>query len=235
MAAGAPSAPGPGPEGWPEGWPEAPRGAALPAFDRRLALAAALAVPVLTGITLGTSLAFGPLVGWALGLLAYWAFLAGALLAWADRDWLGEWLVARWPGRLVAVLLALPVLGLGAMTLRLLGQDPLAPPLLLAAAIGAVLNGTLEELFWRGALIPDPSPRSAALSLGLFTAAHAVWLGAPGLETGGPTLAPFLAAFALGGVWTASRLLSGSLGAGILSHAGFNLFAFAQVIALNTP
>jgi hypothetical protein len=37
----------------------------------------------------------------------------------------------------------------------------------------------------------------------------------------------------MGGVWTASRLLSGTVGAGVLSHAGFNLFAFLQVLALN--
>jgi hypothetical protein len=72
------------------------------------------------------------------------------------------------------------------------------------------------------------------MSLGLFVVAHVIWLGALGLETGGPPVAPLLAALALGGVWTAARLMSGTVGAGVLSHAGFNLFAFAQVIALNT-
>lgn len=208
--------------------------AAGPALDRRFAAAAAFAIPVLTGLTLGLSIAFGPLAAWAAGLLAYWAVLGGALLAWADRDWLLEWLAARSPGRLVTALLALPVVGLGAMTLRLLGQDPLPPHLVAAAALAALANATLEELFWRGALIPEPTPRSAALSLGLFTAAHVIWLGALGLETGGPPYAALAGALALGGVWTASRLLTGTVGAGLLSHAGFNLFAFVQVIALNT-
>jgi hypothetical protein len=41
------------------------------------------------------------------------------------------------------------------------------------------------------------------------------------------------AALALGGVWTAARLVTGTVGAGVMGHAGFNLFAFAQVLALN--
>lgn len=205
----------------------------LPALDTRLALAALLAVPLLSGLVLGITLLLGPLAGWALGLVAYWAVLGGLLLAWADRDWLGEWLTARWPGRLAGLLLVLPVVVLGAQTLRLLGQDPLPAHLLLAAAMAAVLNATLEELFWRGALIPDPTPRSAALSLALFTLAHAVWLAPIGLETGGPPGLAVAAALSLGGVWTAARLLTGTVGASVLSHAGVNLFAFAQVLALN--
>ena len=204
-----------------------------PALDRRLLLAALVAVPLLTGWVLGVTLVLGPLWGWALGLVAYWAFLAGALMAWGDRDWLREWLEARWPGWPVAILLALPVLGLGMVTLRLLGQEPLPPQFLIAAAIGAVLNATLEELYWRGALIPEPTPRSAAVSLAAFIAAHVIWLGALGLETGAAPIATLAAALALGGVWTAARLVTGALGAGVLSHAGFNLFAFAQVLALN--
>lgn len=205
-----------------------------PALDARLAWAALAAIPALFALILGLSAALSPLLGWALGLLAYWCFLGGALWAWADRDWLAEWLRARSPGRLATLLLALPVLGLGAVTMRLLGQDPLPGHLILAAGVAAGVNAILEELFWRGALIPEPSPRSAALSLGLFTLAHAMWLGARGLETGGPPWAAFAGALALGGVWTASRLLSGTVGAAVLSHAGFNLFAFATVIALNT-
>lgn len=205
-----------------------------PPFDARLGVAVLVAIPVLTGVVLGLSVAVGGLVAWAVGLVLYWMALGGALLAWADRDWLREWLEARPPGRLVTFCLAAPPIILGAVVLRQLGADPLPPHLLLAAALAAIVNATLEELFWRGALIPEPTPRSAAMSLGLFVVAHVIWLGALGLETGGPPVLPLLAAAALGGVWTAARLLSGTVGAGVLSHAGFNLFAFAQVIGLNT-
>jgi membrane protease YdiL (CAAX protease family) len=204
-----------------------------PALDRRFALAAAVGVPALAGLVLGVTLLAGPFAAWVTGLLAYWAFLGGALLAWGDRDWLREWLEARWPGWLAATLLVLPALALGAMTLRLLGQDPLPPHLVIATAMGAALNAVLEELFWRGALIPESTPRSAALSLALFTGAHVIWLAALGLETGGPAWAAPASALVLGGVWTASRLLTGTVGAAVLSHAGVNLFAFLQVVALN--
>ena len=207
---------------------------ALPAFDARFAWAALAGIPVLLALVLGLSAAVSPLLGWATGLLAYWCLMGGALLAWADRDWLAEWLFARSPGRLATLLLLLPVLGLGMATLRLLGQDPLPGHLILAVGLAAGINATLEELFWRGAMIPEPTPRYAALSLALFTLAHVVWLGARGLETGAPPWAALAGALALGGAWTASRLLSGTVGAAVLSHAGFNLFAFAMILALNT-
>ncbi len=175
----------------------------------------------------------GPLPAWGLTLAAYWAVLGGALLAWADRDWLIEWLGARWPGWLAALLMGAPVLVLGAQTLRALGQDPLPAHLVLAAAMAAILHAAIEELFWRGALIPDPTPGSAALSLGLFALAQVVWLGVLGLDTGLPAPLILVAALALGGVWTAARLLTGTVGAGLLGHAGLNLFVALQVIGWN--
>jgi hypothetical protein len=205
----------------------------LPDFDVRLALIAATAIPGLLGLALGLSLVLGPLAAWTATLIAYWAVLGGALWARADRDWLAEWLAARWPGWLPALLLGLPVLVLGALTLRELGQAPLPAHLILAAAMGAVAGAALDELFWRGALIPEPTPRSAALSLGLFTLAQVIWLGLLGLDSGVPAPLLLVATVALGGVWTAARLLTGTVGAGLLSHAGYNLFAFVQVIGLN--
>jgi membrane protease YdiL (CAAX protease family) len=200
-------------------------------MDRRLALGALVAIPVLYALLAGLTSALGPLGGWALGLLAYWAGLGLALGTFADRDRLAELLVARAPGRLVTLFLALPVIAYGATVLRLLGQEPLPPTILMAVALGAVANATLEELFWRGALLPRPTPGAAALALGLFALFHLAWLGARGLDTGAGPLAPVLAALALGGVWTASRLLSGTVGAAILSHTGFNLFAFSAIAA----
>lgn len=200
-------------------------------MDGRLALGALAAIPVLYLLLASLTSAFGPLGGWALGLVAYWAGLGLALGAFADRDRLAELLVARAPGQLVTLFLALPVILFGATVLRLLGQEPLPPIILIAAALGAVTNATLEELFWRGALLPRPTAGAAALALGLFALFHLAWLGARGLDTGAGPAAPVLAALALGGVWTASRLLSGTVGAAVLSHAAFNLFAFAAVAA----
>lgn len=204
-------------------------------MDRRLALGALLGLPLLYALLLGLGAVLSPLSAWALGLLAYWAGLGLALRAFSDIDSLAEIFVARSPGWLVTACLALPPILLGAVTLRLLGQAPLPFHILLAAGLGAVLGATLEELFWRGILLPRPTPGAAALALGLYTLFHLAWLGARGLETGVGPVAPVLAALALGGVWTAARLVTDTVGASVLAHAAFNLFAFAAIAARNWP
>jgi hypothetical protein len=148
-------------------------------MDRRLALAALAGVPLLWAAGRGLAAVAEPLVAGALALLLYWAGLGWALLRWADRDWLLDMATARRPGRLVTVALVLPVLVVGAGTLRLMGQVVLPTHLFLACAIAALAHAVLEEMFWRGALLAgaDPTPRDAALALGLFTAMHLGWLG----------------------------------------------------------
>ncbi len=175
----------------------------------------------------------GPLVAGGLVLLLYWAGLGWALLRWADRDWLLHMVAARRPGRLVTVALALPVLLVGAGTLRLMGEVVLPTHVILACAIAALAQAVLEEMFWRGALLPeaDPAPREAAMALGLFTAMHLGWLGLADLDLGASPAAVLLGAVALGGAWTAARLASGTLGAGIMGHAALNLFLFTGIAA----
>lgn len=202
-------------------------------MNTRLALGALAAIPVLFLLLLGLSAVLPPLLAWGLGLVAYWAALGFGLRLGSDRDTLAELFVARPPGRLVTLALALPVILLGATTLRLLGQEPLPPHILLAAALGAIAGATLEELFWRGALLPRATPGAAALALGLYTLFHLAWLGVRGLDTGAGLGAPVFAALALGGVWTAARLTSGTVGASVLAHAAFNLFAYATLAARN--
>ena len=204
-------------------------------MDRRLALGALFAIPVLYALLLGLGAIMSPLAAWALGLLAYWAALGAALRAASDPDTLAELAVARSPGWLVTACLALPPILLGAVTLRLLGSAPLPFHVLLAAGLGAILGATLEELFWLGVLLPRPTPGAAALALGLFTLFHLAWLGARGIETGTGPVVPVLAALALGGVWTAARLVTGTVGASVMSHAAFNLFAFAGIAARSWP
>ena len=116
-------------------------------MDGRLALGALLGAPVLCTLLLGLGAVLPPLGAWALGLVAYWAGLGAALWVRSDPDTLAELLLARSPGRLITAFLAVPVILLRAATLRLLGQEPLPPHILLAAALGAIAHGTLEELF----------------------------------------------------------------------------------------
>lgn len=206
-------------------------------MDRRLALAALIGISLLWAVCRGLAGTVEPLVAGGLALLLYWSALAWALLRWADRDWLLDMTAWRWPGRLAALMLLVPVLVVGAGTLRLMGEVVLPTHVILACAIAALAHAVLEEMFWRGALLPgqDPLPRDAALALGLYTLLHLAWLGLAGLDLGLSPPAFVLGALAAGGVWTAARLLSGSLGAGIMGHAGLNLFLFTGIAARSWP
>ncbi|TNC51889.1 CPBP family intramembrane metalloprotease [Rubellimicrobium rubrum] len=203
-------------------------------MDRRLALAAILAVPVLYAVNVWLSGRVQPLVAAGLGLVAYWIFL-GTALSRIDRDFLYDLLPLQSPGRPINLALALPVILVGAATFRILGSVILPPHVILAAAMAALLHALLEEMFWRGALIPSAGDRPAALALLLYWIFHAAWLGLAPLEVGvGPALL-VLGPLALGGAWTAARLASGTLGSGIMAHASFNLFAFVAIAALAQP
>lgn len=204
-------------------------------MDRRLALAALLGSPVLFAACRLLSGTLDPLVAAGLALLVYWAGLGAALLAWTDRDLLAQRAAALRPGRLVSVMLALPVLVVGALTLRLLNGVVLPAHVIIACGLAAIIHGALEELFWRGALLPeaDPAPRDAGVALVLFGIAHLGWLGLAGLDLGASPMAFLIGAVALGGVWTAARLASGSLGAGIIGHVAFDLFLFTGIAARN--
>lgn len=202
-------------------------------MDKGLAWAALGVGPALWAACRLLSGVAEPLVAAGLALLLYWAALAWALGRRADRDRLAQLLPLEGPGALVGAALALPVLVAGGVTLRLLGEAALPPHVLLACALAALAHAALSEMAWRGALIPEARPSEAALALGLFTLAQAGWLGLTGLDLGFPGPAVVLGALALGGVWTAARLESGTLGAGLLSHAGLNLFLFAGIAARN--
>ena len=204
-------------------------------MDRRLALGALLAIPVLYLLCRALSSALEPLAGGGVALMAYWAGLGAALRITQDPDHLRELLVAQRPGRLVTVMLALPVLALGALTLRQMGQVALPPHLVIAAALGAILHAALEETFWRGALLPRLSAGPAARALALYWVFHLGWLGLGGVQLGSAPWVLLVAPLALGGVWTAARLTSGTLGAAILSHAGVALFLFLLAMIQAQP
>jgi membrane protease YdiL (CAAX protease family) len=203
-------------------------------MDRRLALAALLAVPLVYGINAWLAARLPTLAASGLGLSTYWAMLAAALAA-SDRDRLRALLPVVSPGRLVNLGLALPVILAGALALRLLGSVILPPPVILAAALAAIVHALLEEAFWRGALIPRATEGTAALALALYWVFHLAWLGVAPLGSSMSPLILALAPLVLGGVWTAARLASGTLGSAIMAHAGFNLFAFVGVAALLQP
>lgn len=204
-------------------------------MNMRLALTVLAAAPVLALAFHLLTLLFPPLVGYGLGLCVYWAFLAWLILRSTTAEQRAALLVARSPGRGILALLVMPVIVLGLGGMAVLGTAVFPNWLLVLVSLAAIVNGITEEMFWRGALIPEavPDNRSVILALTLFTLWHLALLAARGISFPGGPLVLLAGAGALGAIWMAARLQSGTVGAGVLSHAGVNLFGFTQLVAQN--
>ncbi|MGR3662097.1 MAG: lysostaphin resistance A-like protein [Paracoccaceae bacterium] len=111
------------------------------------------------------------------------------------------------------------------------------PFALILAVLGvALVNGTMEELFWRHALLDDTTNKSQmVLAVLFFGAWHLVMLFAKGITLEGGPLALVGSGFVLGALWMWARLRSGGPLAGVYSHIVMNFFAFSQLAALNLP
>ncbi len=205
-------------------------------MNRGAALGVALAIPFFCAAFFGLTRLLDPLTGYALALCLYWFCVLTPLMLWhRDGPRMRTMARPRWPGAALAALSA-AVVALAAAAAFFALAIGAPPPLLLALALGAALvNGTLEEAFWRGTLLPapDPGPRAALAALGLFVGWHVAPAFASGIEvTGGP--AGLLAGAAvLGALALALRLRTGGWGAPALLHVGFNLFAFVEMAARN--
>lgn len=202
-------------------------------MNLRLAVIAAAAIPVLALIFYTLTRLLTPLWGYALGLCLYWVFLATTLALTTTALDRAQLLTARPAGRLITTLCVAPVIVLGPFAMGSLGTLPSI--MLVGIAVCAILNGFLEELFWRGALVPVPSPGNAAAAVTLFTAWHLALLTAYGITVPGGGFGLLLGAALLGTIWMAARLYSGTVGLSALSHAAVNLFAFIMLAAENLP
>lgn len=199
----------------------------------RLALAMLLAIPFLAGAFWALTGAMVPLLGYGLGLCLYWSLLAGLILWSGDLPRLLGMADVRSPGPAIGAMLVLPVVATGAVAMSTLGQVAVPTAVLLLAALAALVNATLEEAFWRGALIPAPDREAVIVATALFAAWHVALVFARDVAVpGGPALL-LIGAAALGAVWMAARLRTGALGAGVMSHFGVNLFGFAELAARN--
>jgi membrane protease YdiL (CAAX protease family) len=200
-------------------------------MNTRLALLALASTPLLALMFRVLTGAFDPMSGYALGLCFYWILLAIAVVASTTSETRSGLTTARSVGPIIATLCVLPVLILGLPGMAAL--DRLPALLLVGIAVAAATNGFLEELFWRGALVPNPTLPQAAGAVVLFAFWHVALLAAQGVSLpGGPATLLLGAAF-LGSVWMAARLSSGTVGLSALSHAGVNLFAFIILAAEN--
>lgn len=176
-----------------------------------------------------------PLAGYAAGLGLYWLLIGTLALRTLDPAARTTLFAHARPPRLLGLAAFVPVVVLAWIALASLEASAFPPVLLLVVAMFALVNGALEELFWRGALIPAPDREAVVVSLGLFTAWHVVFAFARGVDSLGGGAGLIAGAALMGSVWLALRLRTGTLGPGIAAHVAFNLFAFADLAARNWP
>lgn len=112
----------------------------------------------------------------------------------------------------------------------------LTPRILLLATLFAIINGTAEELFWRGAFIrhfSQDARYAVAYSLVLFTTWHIALALIKGANYQGGALALIGGAAIMGLLWGILAWRTKSVYLSTLSHIGVNMMAFPAVLLAN--
>ncbi len=200
-------------------------------------LALAMLVAILPGVAAVHLLTgwLGPLAGHAVGLALYLVLIGGLSLRGLDPAARAALISHARPPRMLALVAFVPVVVLAWTALASLEGSAFPPALLLVVAVFALVSGTLEEVFWRGALIPVPDREAVVASWALFTAWHVVFIFARGVDHLGGGAGLILGAALMGAIWLALRLQTGVLGPGIAAHVAFNLFLFTDLTARTWP
>ncbi len=200
-------------------------------MNRAAAISIACLVPVFAVAFYVLTRTMTPIWGYFAALGVYWVALIVLLVRyWPDyRPNLSWRLPALWIWVAQAVMLA----GVAVAAALALSAQPAALAYLPLIAVIALTNGTLEELFWRGVLLPAPQARDAALALALFVGWHLALLAATGVHVTGGALGLLGGAFFGGLLWTMARLQTGTVGFGIVAHVLLNLFAFSELTVHN--
>lgn len=121
---------------------------------------------------------FAPRVAHLLGMVSYWVVLLVLSLAFLGKT--GLWGVLRSraaPDALLGVLLVVPVVlafGFGPFAKRI---PSITPMVLLLSAVLALVNASLEELFWRGVYVDSFSGLWSAWLVPAM--GFAIWHSAP--------------------------------------------------------
>lgn len=210
----------------------------MPAPDIRKPAVAALALIAVMAVLMPWATARWGFAGYGGVMALYWF---GFCLP------VGLWLIgrARWRAvlrpatggaRWVPVAaLALPALVLG-VTLVEPPAGVTALVVAIALAAGAI-NGTAEEVFWRGAWLVHAGTSVAAFALGwaLFVAWHVPLALAVGVVYHGGAGALVGGAAGLGLVWSLIAWRARAAGWAMISHAAVNMVVFHELVATNLP
>lgn len=187
-----------------------------------------------------TTLWLGPKWGYITGFLGYWAYcLATAwLLSGSDRNYFRKmWTRERGGNYATWISLAafIPVLGVFFVSfLPNVSKLTFSTGALLIFTI--LLNGAIEELYWRGLYLleyPNDTRVGFLISLLLFGAWHISLWFARGVVYKDGFLALVGGAYALGLIWTWVARSNGNLRAVVPSHILVNLFALTALFVDN--
>jgi membrane protease YdiL (CAAX protease family) len=178
--------------------------------------------------------------GYITGFLGYWSYclLTVWYLSGPDLEYFKCMWYPRRSGKYVKwIALAAFLPALGTFFVSFL---PNAPLLTFSTAIllvlTAVINGSIEELYWRGLYLveyPNDTRIGFIFSWLLFGAWHISLWFARGITYEDGFLALVGGAFGLGLLWTWSARTSGNLRTVIPAHILTNLFAFTALFVDN--
>jgi membrane protease YdiL (CAAX protease family) len=204
-------------------------------MDRRLVIGATAGAFVLAAAMFVLTRTVGTLAGYMTAMGLYWLALLVALFFFANRTALAPlWRLGRVdPLSLGLAVIPAALIGVMGLNTFLTGNAPLWT--LVVVVLFAAINGTLEEAFWRGAILPQPGGWATWGAVSLFGAYHLAYLASAGIDLSGGALLFVIAAAALGGLWMIVRLRTGGLFLSILGHIGVNLGTFGDLFGVNWP
>ena len=205
-------------------------------IDWRLLALAAPGIVAMAGVTWLLTGWLGSMPGYFGAILCYNLLILLPLCLWRlGPRGIASLLSPKWPGAWIGGLLLLIPVGLFGMLMFNGGVGALPAGALTLIVLVSLTNGTLEEVFWRGALLRSTAWPALIVALVAFTAWHRALIPAQGVTLTGGTPALLAGAFGLGLIWSLARVRSGTVGAAAISHVGVNLFAFADLWALHLP
>ena len=207
--------------------------------DRILLIAPVLIVATTFAVFQGAVSLFGLHRGYVTGFLFYWIVWGVGFSLWAVgidgvRRMLGKGRPQRGGARLVMPLLIIPPLAGALFFFPSTFPSATAGTVVTFAAIGLV-NGTLEEILWRGVYataFPNRAVAGFLLPSAWFGLLQLGALSVYPSDVPGGTVAVVASAFVLGLIYGFAAWRSGSIRWTIVSHVLMNAFGIGVVIYL---
>jgi membrane protease YdiL (CAAX protease family) len=204
---------------------------------RKLLISSLLMLPFTFGLFQLTTSYFGPKWGYVSGFAGYWAYclLTALLVSGFDMNYFKRMWNEQSKNKWLSLLAFVPVFGVFVVSFL-----PTASQLTLSTAglllIFVLLNGSIEELYWRGLYLleyPDNARIGFIFSWLLFGVWHvSLWFARGVIYTDG-FIALVGGAYGLGLIWTWVARTNKNLRAVVPAHILVNLFAFTALFVDN--